>query len=320
MHGHPLPLVDGLRLANTVSVDCPYFADRKARYVVAQLCPPMPGGRGLYGGGMGRGLPAAPPQLPQPPAGGAGGGTQPLVAHTRMIQAGFRPKGQQYYRTACEGCRACRVVRLDVANLRPSRSQRRALAQLRRHTRPHPVLAADLRLAYFFQRGYLRARHREDEFPTWELFRRQTQSMHGTMHRSRRGLILGISWVQELQDGLDAVATAYSTAPGELRLGLGTGMIMQMAEQVLRAGKRYLYLGYWVRRHPAVHYKANFQPLEELCPDGVWRRMEPDGGSPGDGAPVQGQGRAARGGGGSSDGMRRRGRGKRAARGSRPSS
>lgn len=307
MHGHPLPLVDGLRLANTVSVDCPYFADRQARYVVAQLCPPGPAGRGLYGG-MAR---------PGPKAGGAAGGGLPLVAHTRMIQAGFRPKGQQYYRTACEGCRACRVVRLDVANLRPSRSQRRALARLRRHTRPHPVLAADLRLAYFFQREYLRARHREDEFLTWELFRRQSQSLHGTMHRTRRGLILGVSWVQELEDGLDAVATAYSTAPGELRLGLGTGMIMQMAEQVRAAGKRYLYLGYWVRRHPAVHYKANFRPLEELCRDGVWRRMEPGGGgNPGGG---RAEGRAARGG-GSGDVMRRRGRGSRVARGSRPSS
>jgi len=55
----------------------------------------------------------------------------PLVPGTYhcLMDLNFRRLGPMFYRPECEGCRECRMIRVEVAAFRPSRSQRRCLAR-----------------------------------------------------------------------------------------------------------------------------------------------------------------------------------------------
>jgi arginine-tRNA-protein transferase len=45
---------------------------------------------------------------------------------------------------------------------------------------------------------------------------------------------------------------------------------MKEVEFCLDSGRRWLYLGLFVRECPSMNYKANFKPYELRSPDGTW--------------------------------------------------
>ena len=60
--------------------------------------------------------------------------------------------------------------------------------------------------------------------------------------------------------------------PGEIGRSLGTHMILDHVAEAQARRLPYVYLGYWIRGSAKMSYKARFQPLEALGPDG-WARL-----------------------------------------------
>jgi arginine-tRNA-protein transferase len=60
--------------------------------------------------------------------------------------------------------------------------------------------------------------------------------------------------------------------PAMARRSVGSFMILDHIVQTQMSGMPYVYLGYWVSGSPKMDYKARFNPIEVLRPDG-WTLM-----------------------------------------------
>ncbi len=194
--------------------------------------------------------------------------------YSDLIRMGFRRSGKYAYRPHCPNCQACVPVRIPVAALGPSRSQRRAWNQ-------HFNLSVSIKeLAYSDEcfelyRAYQKSRHPDggmdqDGVEQYRNFLMQT-NVDTLMVEFREGDILRmVSVVDCVQDGLSAVYTFFDcTEPGA---SYGTFNVLWLSEWCRQLQLPYLYLGYWIAESRKMAYKKNFSPLEGLQ-DGIWSRL-----------------------------------------------
>jgi leucyl-tRNA---protein transferase len=197
----------------------------------------------------------------------------PLVSgmYHSLMDLNFRRLGPLFYRPECEGCRECRMIRVEVATFRPSRSQRRCLARNAELAvaSGRPRATTEKHALY---RRYLDGRHdgRMDgslrEFGVLYSSDVETLELVYTL----RDRLMGVGLADIEPDAMSAVYAYFD--PGEARRSLGTFNILQMLADCERRGLRYLYLGYYVRDCGRMSYKRSFRPCEVLAPDGHWTR------------------------------------------------
>lgn len=193
--------------------------------------------------------------------------------YSTLSARGFRRSGHYLYRPACDGCDACRSLRVPVARFTPDRSQRRTLkrnADLRVRTLAPEFNAEHYRL---FTR-YLQSRHRDGGMdgtdPDAYIGFLEGGWTDTAFHEFRDGgRLLAVAVTDRLADGLSAVYTFYE--PDESRRSLGNYAILWQIGAARQVGLRWLYLGYWIGESDKMNYKSRFRPHEILI-DGGWRR------------------------------------------------
>lgn len=182
------------------------------------------------------------------------------------LQRGYRRAGEHVYIPHCSACRACIACRIPIASFRPDRSQRRCLkrnADLELSIQP-----ARLNAEYFdLYARYLRWRHPDggmDEARPEDFSRFLYTGWSPTrfVELRRAGCLVAVAVTDFCQAGLSAVYTFYE--PAEAERGLGTYAILRQIELARLHQRTHLYLGFWIRGHAKMDYKARFQPLEIL--------------------------------------------------------
>jgi leucyl-tRNA---protein transferase len=200
-------------------------------------------------------------------------GRNAQALYNDLSRAGFRRSHALAYRPACAGCAACVPVRIPVARLEETRSLRRIRninRDLAARTLPPRADQEQFRL---FQR-YQRSRHARSDMAamTYNDYRAMVEdSPLATLLVAVSGPdtgLLGAGLADLLDDGLSAVYSYFD--PAESRRGLGTLLILALADEARRRGLPYVYLGYWIAQSPKMSYKARFRPLEGLS-GGEWR-------------------------------------------------
>jgi arginine-tRNA-protein transferase len=188
-----------------------------------------------------------------------------------FMDLNFRRLGPVVYRPACDGCRGCHQLRVDVARFRPARAQRRCL---RRNAdvvarAGAPEATEEKHEVY---RRYLQARHDGQMSGSWEEFRSFLHEgppfAREVVFRAGERLVgAGI-----YDAGPEAFSAVYFYFDPDLAArSPGTLNVLWLVAECRRLGVPWLYLGYHVDGSPTMAYKAGFEPHEILGDDGQWR-------------------------------------------------
>ncbi|MHB8448569.1 MAG: arginyltransferase [Rudaea sp.] len=231
---------DVVRLFQTLPHPCGYYAERTAQNLVIDPASPL---------------------LPQ--------------IYAVALSKGYRRAGGHVYRPHCTGCRACIPARVPVAEFAPDRGQRRCLA--RNRDLQLRIAAPACNDEYFnLYRRYLGARHPDGgmDDPVTEDFERflfTAWSPTKFLELRLRERLFAVAVTDFTATGLSAVYTFFD--PDESARGLGTYAILRQIELARERGLDYVYLGFWIARHPKMDYKARFTPLD-LHDGADWHRLD----------------------------------------------
>jgi len=192
-----------------------------------------------------------------------------------LVKIGFRRSGVFTYRPWCDNCRECVPVRIPVADFRPCRNQRRALA---RHgdlvARERPLQFREDHYALYQRYQY--SRHwgggmDNDSREQYGHFLLQTHVDSRLVEFHEGDTLRMVCIIDVLAGGLSSVYTFYEPdLPGA---SLGTYAILWQIAQCQHLGLPHLYLGYWIRDSRKMAYKAQFRPIEALR-HGTWEPLD----------------------------------------------
>lgn len=224
----------------TIPSPCPYLPDRMERKIFTQLDP-------LDG-----------PHL-----------------NNYLTHAGFRRSQNVIYRPACETCRECRSLRVDIENFKLTKSFKRTVKH-------NADLKAEIKYAAATQeqfdllQRYLHSRHAGGGMTSMDFGRYQMMAEECaseteiTEYRTPDGTLVAAMLVDHLNTGMSLVYSFFD--PEQSHRSLGNYMILHHIETCKTMELPYLYLGYWVPDSPKMSYKARFLPAEILTHAG-WQLL-----------------------------------------------
>lgn len=204
--------------------------------------------------------------------------TTPILTtelYSQLIELGFRRSGNEIYKPHCPACSACIPSRINVAQFKPNRQQRRCRKK-----------NADTRITIKPPRF---------DLSHYELYRRYQQFKHpdGDMKNTtptQYQAFLASSWcdtvfvefhidnalaavavMDQLDHGLSAVYTFF--APELSQYSLGVFAVLWQLDYAIKQQKDWLYLGFWIENCAKMSYKSHYQPLEGLI-NGQWLKID----------------------------------------------
>jgi len=203
------------------------------------------------------------------------GGDRAPEINSALSQRGFRRSQNIAYLPACDGCNACRPVRVRVNRFEEKR-WRRTLNRnndLVRRMRPAKVSSEQFSML----RGYLDHRHEGggmDDMTVLDYQQMVEQTPVDTFileYRNADDQLIACALSDRLEDGLSMVYSFFE--PDESKRSLGSFMIADHVRLATEWGLPYVYLGYWVDGSAKMDYKRRFKPIETLTREG-WQVMK----------------------------------------------
>lgn len=186
-----------------------------------------------------------------------------------LLEHGWRRFGKLFFFPLCEGCDACKSVRIDVAGFTPTRSMKRVLAKNKNTALRirRPSLTADhLRLYEKYHRDMVKRRSWDREHSSSEdyfnAFVDGYESFGYEFLYYHDGRLIGVGLVDVLREGVSAVYFYYD--PDFRHLSPGVFNVLTQIEVAKKNHIPYLYLGYMVKENQSLKYKERYQPLEEM--------------------------------------------------------
>lgn len=210
-------------------------------------------------------------------------GRRAQILHQVLSDHGFRRSQNLIYRPACEGCDACKSVRIDARNFQMSARHRRNMRAnqdvVGTEVAPHVTTEQ-----YELFKSYLEQRHEgggmtQMTFLDYEYMVEDTPVATKLVEYRLRapdgiqGELLAVALVDHMPDGPSMVYSFYN--PALKKRGLGNFMILDHVQRARATSMHYVYLGYWVKDSPKMAYKADFRPLEIQEGSTGWHRIVP---------------------------------------------
>ncbi|MCB4743161.1 MAG: arginyltransferase [Sulfurovum sp.] len=188
---------------------------------------------------------------------------------TAIIARGWRRFGKYFFHPICNGCDACKSIRIDVPNYIFSKSQRKVIRK-NKETQiiiQKPTLTQAHLDLYNKYHAY---KHQKDGWSHRNISHREYHEnfVDGAHDFGKEILyivdekLIGVDLIDILDDGISAIYFYYNPDYGHLSLGTYSLLYQIKLAQILELP--YIYLGYWVDGCKAFSYKSKFQPQEIL--------------------------------------------------------
>lgn len=191
--------------------------------------------------------------------------------NSKLTELGYRRSGAHLYRPDCDHCDACVSCRLPVAQFQFRRRHRKTW-NINQDLTVEESMDLNCADSYGLYQRYINVRHRDgDMYPaTPEQFDTFIKTKGGETRFYKFFLqrqLVAVSVMDVLEQGLSAVYTFFD--PALPKRSLGNYVILWQIKQAQQRQLPYLFLGFWIKDCPKMHYKASFRPIEMLV-EGRW--------------------------------------------------
>jgi arginine-tRNA-protein transferase len=188
---------------------------------------------------------------------------------TRVTERGWRRYGRSYVYPVCEGCDACKSLRIDAKNYKYTKSQQKIINRNEATeivvNRP---LVTDEHIALYNKYHRYKAENsgwKHQDITRTEYFENYVEGAFEFGKELRYyidGKLVCIDLIDILDDGINAIYCYYD--PDYARYSLGTYSLLYQINIAESLGLDWVYLGYWVEGYKSFEYKEKFQPLQIL--------------------------------------------------------
>jgi len=194
----------------------------------------------------------------------------------KFLSNGYRRLGPIFYRNVCCNCSSCLPVRLESRKFMASRSQIRTLKRnkdIRVEIYSHPHLSQDKIMLYD---SYIRSKHNDDKGTSSGDAIKVLLNIHYgypdtlEMNYFYGDKLIGVGIVDEAHDSLSSNYFYYDTDFLDRRPGIFS--ILREISLAAELGKKYYYLGFYIKENPKMSYKKDFRP-NEIYVKGKWREF-----------------------------------------------
>lgn len=187
-----------------------------------------------------------------------------------LLACGYRAFGKYTFRPACHGCQACVPLRIPVQAFCLSKAQKRILKRgdsLSISIAPPHYTREKLEIYKDHSRRFPGKESTQGEEEFRLSFYEETVPTLEFCYRLE-GKLIAVGIVHETPFALSSVYFTYRQSHSHLRLG--TFSTLKEIEHAQHLGKRYLYLGYYIRDNHFMSYKKHFYPSEVLLGAAGW--------------------------------------------------
>ncbi|MCA9196456.1 MAG: arginyltransferase [Planctomycetales bacterium] len=189
--------------------------------------------------------------------------------YEHLLERGWRRQGVHVFRPACPACNKCRSLRVNVAEFRPSKSQRRVLRQ------NQDVQLIVQRPVITYQHIEVFNRYHQDmsQRRGWRFRQVDPQEYYQSFLSGdydfareflylRDGQLLGVGLVDVTDNAMSSVYFFHD--PAWRNDSPGTFSALKELEFAAARNIPFVYLGYWIRENQSMQYKNRFRPHELL--------------------------------------------------------
>ncbi len=186
--------------------------------------------------------------------------------YCQLSQLGFRRSGSHFYRPQCPSCDECKSCRIQTRQINLNSKRFKRILNKASTLNASFTSASYSHEHYDLYETYINARHKGgDMYPaSVEQYKSFIVSSESNCQffeiRDEQQKLIACTAIDLLADGISAVYTYYD--PTFDKLSPGTLAVLLLCQAANLRELEYVYLGYWVKSSPKMHYKSQYRPLE----------------------------------------------------------
>ena len=186
-----------------------------------------------------------------------------------MLERGWRRFGRMHFVPECKACTKCVSMRIDVANYKFSKSEKRVIAKnkdTKLYIRPPSLTMEHLNL----YDKYHRFMNDKKDWPYNPIEPEDYSKSYVEAKEEyakeflyiKDDKLIAVALVDILENSISSIYCYYDHDYGDLSLGKFS--ILAQIKIAKELNIPYIYLGYWIKDHFSMGYKEAYEPFEVL--------------------------------------------------------
>ena len=205
--------------------------------------------------------------------------------YQELLERGWRRFGRMHFVPECKSCNKCVSMRIDVANYKFSKSEKRVISKnkdTKLYIRPPSVTMEHLNLYDKYHRfmndkkDWPYTAISPDEYMKSYVETKEEYAKEFLYIKDDK--LIGVALVDILPKSISAIYCYYDHAYSDLSIGKFS--ILAQIKIAKELDIPYIYLGYWIKDHFSMGYKEAYSPFEilknrpNLSESSIWEKKE----------------------------------------------